>query len=382
MRLLFDLLSAQPSGTSQFHGGGEYVKRVFKCIVEEFSTNLSIEVYFDKSKYLDAWIIDIIETNSIVCHNITQKSEVTSLIENGNYDVFYSGIPYDYNFIDFPKETLAIGTIHGLRTLEKATDMYSTKYVAGKKLFEDIKTKAFYGIRHYRNKEYNKKTIEKFDKFICDSEHTKYSLINFFPTLNPDNIYVYYAPLKEVDYNGEFDEEITKKYGKYILILGCDRWIKNSYRAILAINSLIAEDRLKDYNIVLVGKITKKIEKTIKGKKQYHNIDYVDKGYLEGLYKNCDFLFYPSLNEGFGLPPVEAMKYGKTVIASGVCSIPEVCADAVYYVNPYDLKEMRNRLLMASYEKLPIERVRSRYSFIYNKQEKDLREICKFIVCK
>ena len=56
-KVLFDLLSAQPIGTSKYHGGGEYIKRVFKCLVDEFSENLEITVFYDKDKFLDEWEI-------------------------------------------------------------------------------------------------------------------------------------------------------------------------------------------------------------------------------------------------------------------------------------------------------------------------------------
>ncbi|MBS5950345.1 MAG: glycosyltransferase family 4 protein [Clostridium sp.] len=57
---------------------------------------------------------------------------------------------------------------------------------------------------------------------------------------------------------------------------------------------------------------------------------------LKLLYKNCEAFIYPSLYEGFGLPPVEALAYGKKVIASNTTAMPEVLKDSVEYVNPND----------------------------------------------
>jgi glycosyltransferase involved in cell wall biosynthesis len=57
---------------------------------------------------------------------------------------------------------------------------------------------------------------------------------------------------------------------------------------------------------------------------------------LKSLYQNALALAFPSLTEGFGLPPVEAMQCGCPVLASTGGAIPEVCGDAVMYIAPDD----------------------------------------------
>ena len=54
------------------------------------------------------------------------------------------------------------------------------------------------------------------------------------------------------------------------------------------------------------------------------------------LMQNASLLIFPSLYEGFGLPPLEAMACGCPVIVSNNSSLPEVCGEAAYYVNPQD----------------------------------------------
>ena len=55
------------------------------------------------------------------------------------------------------------------------------------------------------------------------------------------------------------------------------------------------------------------------------------------LYRNALLLVFPSLYEGFGLPPLEAMACGCPAVVSNVASLPEVCGEAAYYVDPYDI---------------------------------------------
>jgi len=68
--------------------------------------------------------------------------------------------------------------------------------------------------------------------------------------------------------------------------------------------------------------------------------DYVDDDSLIALYKNAHLFVFPSSEEGFGLPPVEAMTFGIPVIASRAASIPEVVGDAASLVSPGDPKEL------------------------------------------
>jgi glycosyltransferase involved in cell wall biosynthesis len=58
---------------------------------------------------------------------------------------------------------------------------------------------------------------------------------------------------------------------------------------------------------------------------------------LACLYRGALAFIFPSLYEGFGLPPVEAMACGVPVLSSNVCAIPEVLGDAALLVNPYSV---------------------------------------------
>jgi glycosyltransferase involved in cell wall biosynthesis len=58
---------------------------------------------------------------------------------------------------------------------------------------------------------------------------------------------------------------------------------------------------------------------------------------MEQLLTEASLLVFPSFYEGFGLPPVEAMAHGCPVVVSNVASLPEVCGDAVEYVDPKDI---------------------------------------------
>lgn len=71
---------------------------------------------------------------------------------------------------------------------------------------------------------------------------------------------------------------------------------------------------------------------------------YVKDEDLVNFYKMADVLLFPSLHEGFGLPPLEAMSSGIPVIVSKKCSLPEVVGNAGILVDPCDPQEIRDRL--------------------------------------
>lgn len=71
---------------------------------------------------------------------------------------------------------------------------------------------------------------------------------------------------------------------------------------------------------------------------------YVSDAQLLALYKNASLLVYPSLYEGFGLPPLEAMSAGCPVITSNVSSLPEVVGEAGLLVNPMHVSQLTSAM--------------------------------------
>lgn len=67
---------------------------------------------------------------------------------------------------------------------------------------------------------------------------------------------------------------------------------------------------------------------------------------LVSLYANAECFVFPSLYEGFGIPPIEAQACGCPVVASSAASIPEVCADSVVYFNPENVGEMAEKIAL------------------------------------
>ena len=73
-------------------------------------------------------------------------------------------------------------------------------------------------------------------------------------------------------------------------------------------------------------------------------LDRVNDLELVEYYSNAIGFIYPSLYEGFGLPPLEAQKCGCPVLCSDIPVLHEVCRDSVLYCNPYDIDDMAEKL--------------------------------------
>lgn len=377
MLILFDLLGAQPNTTgSKFHGGGEYSKTVFKALVELRGSD-SVIVFYDSRLFLDDWIKELIQKENIKVYDVAGYHDLEAVFQREKIDVYFSGMPYGSMGVSIPKEVRKMGTFHGLRSLECPTDAYEYKYRTGFKTIKAI-AKPFFQNRLKKRAEADyAANMAEYDDIVCVSNHTKYAIKNFYPGLLKEPN-VFYTPAKYVD-DSQTDRTPLVK-GKYILMIGLNRWEKNGYRGLMAVDQLFYKNLLKDYQIVTVGEIPSKIENSIHCKERHCKFGYVAPEELENLYANCDFFLYPSLNEGFGMPPLEAMRYGKTCIVSGVCSLPEVCGDAVYYCNPYDIEEIRNRILMASEMKIDPDKVVGHFQKMVDHQNEDLHKLCLFIL--
>jgi glycosyltransferase involved in cell wall biosynthesis len=146
-----------------------------------------------------------------------------------------------------------------------------------------------------------------------------------------------YRELQRVRHNYGID-------GDYILSVGSIQPRKNLARLVRAYASLRGDDLAdKLPKLVLVGKCAWLYDETLRALDETKVKDdvvltgYVPEGDLPALYSGALCFVYPSYFEGFGLPPLEAMKCGAAVIVGNRTSLPEVVGDAGLAVDPFDI---------------------------------------------
>lgn len=198
--------------------------------------------------------------------------------------------------------------------------------------------------------------ITNSDLIIVPSYSTKNDLLSYF-NLEGNKIHVIPMGIDlSVFYPRSVDPNILFRYGinnKYILYVGTNNPRKNLKNLILAF--LKIADKIP-HDLVLIGPMNKvDVDRIIDA--QYSSCsDYVLKrivipGYVDGtdlpvIYSGASVFVFPSLYEGFGLPPLEAMACGTPVILSSNSSLTEVAGDkGVYINNPYDFNEIATHIL-------------------------------------
>ncbi len=381
--IVFDLLCAQPLNGVKFHGGGEYTKTIFREYILKSTTDeiKEIIVCYNFDEFLDDWILTLINDSNVQKIDVKSKEEIVNVIKefSGNHLItFYAGLAYDYGNANFPKSVYRIGTFHGLRPLEMPYDKVIFRYVDKISDFKTIIANVFLK-EYYYKKNYNSflNDMRNFDCIVTVSEYSKYSIISNFPGINKNKVILrLYPPLK---YSSFLGNEMRDKNNRYIMMISGGRWLKNAYRGMMAIDKLYSKGYLKGVKTRIYGGKPKWGLFKLKNIENFEFFDYVTEEELETAYKNCELFFYPTLNEGFGSPPLEAMKYGKTVLVSAVCSLTEIYGDAVYYTNPYDQNEMQTRLLNALDNPKNADLIRNRVESITRMQKDDVDTLIQII---
>ena len=145
-------------------------------------------------------------------------------------------------------------------------------------------------------------------------------------------------------------KEIMHKFGiekSYILSVGTLEPRKNLITLLNAYKFL--KEKGYDYQLVIVGKkgwyFKKFLEEIENFGKNIIIAGYISRNELSAFYSGAEVMVFPSLYEGFGLPPLEAMQCGCTVICSNTSSLPEICEEAAIYIDPHKSGKLEKALL-------------------------------------
>jgi len=210
--------------------------------------------------------------------------------------------------------------------------------------------------------------VKKAKKIIVTSEFTKQDVHKTLGVGLEKMVVVYQAPFGEHATrnmeHGTNEPRILERLGiskPYVLYVGnayphknLERLLKawgifqnkygDNYQLVLAGKGSVFYERLKSVEIVEnVGSVVNGQLEQAKRFNNYNNIiftGYVPDDELSQLYSNASLYIFPSLYEGFGLPPLEAQQYGVPVVSSSASCLPEVLGESALYFDPENVEQM------------------------------------------
>ena len=189
------------------------------------------------------------------------------------------------------------------------------------------------------------------ERILTVSEASKRDILHFF-NVPPEKVVVVYNAIDERFSIVPREEDVARVRERYqldhqfVLYVGNIKPHKNLVRLIEAFDGLRKRSGNDELKLLIIGDEISKLpalRRAVHSHKLHKHVRFL--GYLPDdmltiLYRLAAVFVFPSLYEGFGLPPLEAMACGTPVVTSNISSLPEVAGDAAVLVDPYDVESI------------------------------------------
>ena len=198
--------------------------------------------------------------------------------------------------------------------------------------------------------------IRRSDLVLTVSEASRRDILDFYPWASADRVEVVPNAIDDAileDPGEEEMERVRERYqirGRFILYVGNIKPHKNLERLIAAFGRLKERPGHEDVKLLIIGDEINKyagLRRSVEAagvRQDVRFFGFVPVRTLSALYRLASAFAFPSLYEGFGLPPLEAMACGTPVVTSRLSSLPEVVGDAAVLVDPYSVDEIADAL--------------------------------------
>ena len=297
--------------------------------------------------------------------------------KNNEYFIFAGNSERIKGILDYPKVTFIKCYLHKNRILRHLWEQICLPFLVKKYkcdiLFNPVNTAPIYGVEKsilflcdvsfLINPEWFSKSfrymycslipvlVKKVKKIITISKSSKEDIVKYLK-VKDSKVEVVYPAVDEKFNNKKLNKnkDVLRIYNirePFILFTGSLEPRKNLVNLIKSFIELKKSTKIK-HKLVIVGvrnpnfhKLELKIDKIIN---DILLLGYVNDEQLKVLYQEADVFIYPSLYEGFGLPPLEAMASGCPVVVSNNSSLPEICGDAAIYIDPYSVESIAKKI--------------------------------------
>jgi len=183
------------------------------------------------------------------------------------------------------------------------------------------------------------------DRIICISDYVRKSAIKHLK-VNPDKTHTVHICIQSRLSCSLNEQDVLKSLksmgiGQHpYMFYPANFWPHKNHKMLFsAFEIFLSRNPEISMDLVLTGALDgqKDLMKDVSDmglSERIHFLGFISSEQLAIVWQGCDFLVFPSLYEGFGIPVVEAMNYGKPVICSNTTSLPEVAGNAAIYFNP------------------------------------------------
>ncbi len=185
--------------------------------------------------------------------------------------------------------------------------------------------------------------VKKATRVVTNSNNSRNDLLQYCK-VGLDNISLVYWAVDDFFMQKESLDPIDRPRKDYILYVGSLEPRKNIKLLVEAYGILRKKNPEIKTQLILIGGESPLFAEfslsILEFKEDIILAGFVDEENLRNYYREAKFVVYPSLYEGFGFPPLEAMASGTPVVTSHSSSLPEVVGDAALTVDAYDAREL------------------------------------------
>lgn len=313
MKILINVSSVTPN----HRGMGSFTKKIVQELLK--TENNNYEYIFVTGNELDENFKSSLSKNKLIQFNIPLPIFEQIIIP-------FLIIKYKADICWFPSNTFPIWKPRNTRFIATIHDIIFLKPGRQKNLYQKIGKLYRSGVITYG--------INKLNIITSVSKTSLNEIIDFFklPTSKFSNKYVLY---NSIDIESRFDENIIDKLnlngGKFIYTISGSAYNKNLEFLIKAFTKF---NENREYKLVISG---------LKAHEHYNIVDpsiiftnYISNSEKNSLLKNCDIFIFASLEEGFGIPLIEAMYFNNNILVSHINVFKEIGSDKVFYFDPTD----------------------------------------------
>ncbi len=324
MKVLYD----HQAFTGKRYGGiSRYFYELMSYYADSQTLDFDLALAFSNNAYLEGaefskhhtfpHFLGYTRTNRLM--SLMNRRNSTRIIKAGEYDLFHPTFYHRY-FLDQLGSKPFVLTFHDC-TSEKFHHLYPS----------------LGGDQHWLKQH----LLQKATRVIAISHSTKNDLLEYFDVDESKVDVIYHCTnFSEEQVISEAKIDVPEQY---LLFVGDRLDYKNFDLFIKAITPLLKKE--KDLQVVCAGgrpftqrELAHLTELDVVSKVRYHEI--YDDATLGALYKNATAFAFPSLNEGFGLPILEAFAFDCPVLVSDNSCFPEIAGDAARYFDPTDAESM------------------------------------------